>query len=1017
MSEPQRHALRLTAFDDGAGGLNFLLSDGRNLALHERQALAANGLARWQGEAWRRAATAPGGLPGFGSAMAQALLPASVAAVLARQPGGWLHLQLGERQVALPWELMALSATAPDQAAQHLDQRFTVVRQVMTQAAPAAPLRHREPGALLQVLHVIAADSSATAAHNSPQPGRFGPLVLRVLQHDPQAPEAWCQAAAAADIVHLHPAGQAAEVDNAALPAALLANIKLLATLSTAPRLLIVEGLPDNALPGLASAVGQAGLSALLLPAPAPVALALFYAALADGAAFGVAAQRARAAARPAANTGADTAADAGAGCNAWFYGDGQFAPLPLATNRPAAPSTSTGRPAATHSDELRQVTILSCDLVDSTGLMHRLGDEEYSERLTHYHRRVAETAQQHGGLADDPQGDDGFMCYFGYPVASEDAAAQALRAGLALSQRMDDLGLQVRIGIATGRVVIRQGQPVGTAVHHAARLQQRAGAGGVLVSESTRQIAGERFEFCLEAAAAQLRGFEDGTPIYRVQRERPVQGTERFDARAHLTPFIGREAELVQLQQRWLAAAGGSRQALLLRGEAGIGKSRLVREFLRGLAAAGHRTLECRCAPEHSGSAFQPMIDLLRRRLQIHEADPPALQLSRLRQLQVTAGPQAEAALALLGHLLAIPAELLPPLVDDNPDAHTSPAERQRQRTMDLLARISLGLDQQAPVCLIVEDVHWIDPSTRALVQRLIDGPPDQRVLLLTLRSAAADEANMASYGVPTLALGGLGADAARAVLQGAIGVAMLDSDLAGWLTQRADGVPLFIEESARMAAALTAQQPASDIAASLRDAVPATLQDLLMARLDQLPLAKRAAQLGSALGRSFTLAQIEAVNQHADSPIRLTLLAPALAALVQAGLLTLQAEGDGQQIYSFKHALVRDAAYQSLLERDRRLLHGAIATVLQAQFASLCSARPELLAGHQEQAGLVEAAVGGWEHAAHHAAQRSAQGEAAAHLRRALGLLVRLPVGAARDVIELRLLDLLGQQRCAQA
>ena len=1038
-SPPERRTtLRLTIFDD-PGGLTLLLSDGRNLALHERVTLATAGLTPWQGMAWQ-AAAAQGGLMQFGQALALALLPASVAQVLARQAGGWLHLQISERLLVVPWELAAPGAQAgantvdgaPANTAStgtfwHLDERFTVVRQIMVAGTPAAPLRHREPGALLQVLHLMPPGRDAAVNTAAPQPGRFGPLVVRVQALDPDAAGALRRAAALADIVHLHfaalpaaisidsKAGSADSASRAApathpasepLPPLPLLDdpIALWPSLPQAPRLLLLEGAqtPELAV-ARTLAASRAGLSVLVFGQPAPVALALLYQALASGASFGVAAQRARAAAR----------ASHAAGSDAWFYGDGQMVPLhPQASLAPAAQGAAGGRSPSPPGDDLRQITILSIDLVDSTGLMQRLGDEEYSERLTHYHRRVAEIAQQHGGLADDPQGDDGFMCYFGYPVAREDSGPQALRAGLALACRFDDLGLQVRVGIATGRVVIRQAQPVGTAVHHAARLQQQAGAGGVLVSAATRQIAGERFEFTLLAAAMQLKGIEDGGAVYRLIKEQPVQGTERFDARAQLTPFMGREAELARLQQYWVAAVGGARQVVLLRGEAGIGKSRLVREFRRSLADAGLRTIECRCAPEHTGSAFQPMIDLLRSRLRVHEHDHATTQLAGLRQLEATRGPHGDEVQALLGGLLAIPASVLPAL-----PAGMTP-ERQRQRTMDWMVRISQALDAQAPVCLLVEDVHWIDPSTRELLQRLIDGPPQQRLLLLlTLRSGGSDgTAADGGYSLPTITLGGLGEGAARALLQGAAGPALLNPELADWLTQRADGVPLFIEESARMAAALGAAQPAGDITAALRLAVPATLQDLLMARLDLLPLGKRAAQLASALGRSFTLAQVQAVNAHEASPIRLTQLGDALAALVHAGLLTQEAEA-GQPAYSFKHALVRDAAYLSLLERDRRRLHAAIAAVLTAQFTSLCASRPEWLAHHHEQAGMATEALAGWELAARHAAQRSAHVEAIAHLRQALALLALQPDLPLRQRSELRLQLLLASRLIATA
>lgn len=710
-----------------------------------------------------------------------------------------------------------------------------------------------------------------------------------------------------------------------------------------------------------AAAAGRAGQPALALPAAAVAAHAALGRALAAGASPAQAARAARQAARRLGQAGGD----------AWLHGEAVFEAAAVATTPP--------------DDDVRQVSILSVDLMGSTRLMHELGDEEYSERLTLYHQKVAQVARAHAGLADDPQGDDGFMCYFGYPVASEDAAAMAVRAGLTLAAAMDALGLHLRIGISTGRVVIRNGQPVGAAVHHAARLQQAAPAGAVYVGAATQRIAGERFDFELVDPAPRFKGFDDAGAVWRALRERPVLGTERFDDRADLTPFIGRDAELAQVLQHWQAAVGGERQALLLHGEAGIGKSRLVRELRQTLADRGFRTMECRCAPEHTGSAFQPLIDLLRRQLRVHEADPPGLQLARLRALQITTGAEAEQALALLGALLNVPAQVLPPIPGGDS------AERRRQLTMNLLARVSTVLADQAPVCLILEDVQWADPSTRELMHRLIAGPRHERVLLLLTLRGGPEDAAQCGFQVPALRLGGLGPEAAQDLLRRASGGMLDDAVLAEWLAARADGVPLFIEESARMAAALAAQRPGEDIARILRDMVPGTLQDLLTARLDQLPQAKRAAQVGGALGRAFPHALIEAVNAHAASPIHLAALDPLLSALVQAGLLTAEHQG-AQRIYTFRHALVRDAAHQSMLERDRRRLHGAIAAVLQAHFGPLCDSQPELLALHQEQAGQWAEALAGWERAARHAARRSAHHEATAHLKRALALLARL-------------------------
>lgn len=1011
MSAAQPHpTISLGIIDDGAGGLIFLLSDGRSLALHERLMLPAGGVSPWLGPDWHEAAS-QGQVAGFGASMAQSLLPFVVRDALGRQPLSVLRLQLSEALAAVPWELACWAQQGEEPA--FLDDRFVVARQIMASGAASAPLAHRDAGAQVQVLVLDQPGVQPLMATPAPAgPAALNaPLQWQRHQHMPSqagATAALHQAVAQADVLHLG-SGLLHALGDGGHPA----HPTRLAVLPCAPRLLLVEAdavlaTQARAAHGWAMAASRCGFSALAQPL-SPALSRVFFDGLAQGHSFGVAAQRVRASARAAGHA---------VGMGAWFYGDAQHQPV-QADRRAAPPRVAAGAPPlsaapAPHTgDDLRQVTILACDLIDSTGLMHRLGDEEYSERLTHYHQRVALIAQRHAGMADDPQGDDGFMCYFGYPVASEDAAAQALRAGLSLSAALDDLGLQVRIGISTGQVVIRNGQPVGSAVHHAARLQAMAGAGNVLVGGATQRIAGERFEFELVDAAARLKGFEDAGSVWRVVKERRAQGTERFDVRADLSPFIGRDAELAQLHQVWQQAVAGQRQMLLLQGEAGIGKSRLVREFRHAVLAQGRRILECRCAPELSGSAFAPLIDLLRRMMHLQESDTVAAQVTAVRALRLPGSDDND--MALLGALLSLPPEAMPPL------PFAGQPERQREATLAMLVAWLHRTAIHKPVCLVVEDVHWIDPSTRAFIEQVQARAGAARLLvLLTLRSdrSAADEPPQPTkaWDVPVLRMGGLGADAACALLQGVCGDALLDAELARWLTARSDGVPLFIEESARMAAALAAQQPSTDITARLREAVPGTLRDLLMARLDQLPQAKRAAQVGSALGRAFAQALIEAVNAHEGSPIRLPALEQELAALAHAGLLTVQGEGD-QRLYVFKHALVRDAAHQSLLERDRRPLHAAIAAVLQNQFPALCEHQPELLALHHEQAGMADQAVAEWERAARHAAKRSAHDEAITHLRRGLALVPRLTEGPTRDRAELRLQLLLASRLIATA
>lgn len=974
MSSP--HLASLTVVHEPAGrhrphALTFLASDGRGHVSHARLQVA---VADWP-RCLQSPPAEPQALRRFGVALAQAMLPAAVCQFLARLEGGGtapgLMLHLSEALLAVPWELAVDDAASP----QPLDERFCIQRHLLGAEPPEPAPAYRPADATLSVLCV-------------PAPPAWAEPAPAALHWSCAATASWAETGAACDVLQLD-----AEASQAAAAGAL----QRLAGWPQRPRLLVAQGsgadadsapgAPDALPAALAAEAAALGLALLWLPAGAQAVLPPFYRALASGAPLAQAAQAARAQARRAGQPGA----------TAWLYGDGAQGLLRTPAVRPP-------------DDDLRQITILSCDLVDSTRLMARLGDEAYSEGLTRYHQRVAETVGAHGGVSDDPQGDDGFMCYFGFPVASEDSAAQALRAALALSGALADLQWQLRIGVSTGRVVIRNGQPVGTAVHHAARLQGLAPPGGVLVADATRALVAERFNFELVDAAPQLKGFDDRSAIHRVLAEQRALGTERFDQRSRLSAFVGRDAELQAVLQRWEAARGGQRQTLLLAGEAGIGKSRLVREFRRALGPLRERALECRCAPEHTGSPLQPLIDLLQRRSGWHEADGPPSRLARVRGILAETGDDGEdEAVALLGQLLGMPRAQLPPLPAHGPE---------RQRTLGLLLRWVQTQAADAPLCLIVEDVHWLDPSTREFIQRLIAGPSAVRLLLLLTVRGRADDAAVAAFEVPVLPLAGLPAEAAQALLRDTGRAAGLGDAQLHWLAERADGVPLFIEESARMVAALAGQGAApagGDLAALLRHAVPATLNDLLMARLDQLPTARRAAQLGSAIGRAFDHALIEAVNQHPDSPIQLPDLPHELALLAEAGLVVAGGGSGEPRRHVFKHALVRDAAYQSLLERDRRRLHGAIATVMQAQFQPLCVQQPELLAQHLELSGQDAPALAAWERAARHAVQRSAHDEAIAHLQRALAILARSPQDEPRDRTELRLQLLLASRLIA--
>jgi class 3 adenylate cyclase/tetratricopeptide (TPR) repeat protein len=681
------------------------------------------------------------------------------------------------------------------------------------------------------------------------------------------------------------------------------------------------------------------------------------------------------------------------AGLQAELYGDGGL--IVFAKDRHARGE-----------DNLRQVTIMSLDLVESTRLMAMLGAERFSEVLAEFHRRCAEILGGRGGALDDPQGDDGSTCYFGFPVAREDAASQALRAGFELIDAVQTLGLSVRIGVCTGQVVVRDGQPVGSAIHFAARLQSIAAPGTIVVGESTRRIVRERFRFQPLEHVPRLKGFDQPEPLYRALG--PAQADASSDADSavaapRMTPFVGRGRELQALEEHWAAAQAGTLQVARIVGDAGIGKSRLVRELKRALEGKGHEVFELRCAPEHSNSAFHPIVEWLRKQLRILDRDPVDVVLEKVGHFVAPAG--IDGAVPLLADLLSIPMPSRHPVL-----AHS--AERRRQLMLNVLVAISRLRLQRSATCLIAEDIHWMDPSTGEFINRLaVEAKALPLLVVVTARSDV--EVNWhPRFAVHETQLRGLSPESSRMLVLGTSSETRLPSEVVHQIAARADGVPLFIEESTRMAVELAAGRTDAKSAVTL--AVPTTILDLLTARLDHLGGAKQIAQIGGTIGREFPLALLQAVLEHASSPFTARDLPAQLAALIRSGMLITRSEGDGIR-YGFKHALMRDAAYRSLLERDRIQLHRVIANVVSEQFRELAESQPELLAFHFTEAGVDSDALRCWESAARQAASRSAHVEAINHVTSALAVLARLPRDTNRDRVELRLQLLLATRLIA--
>jgi len=642
-----------------------------------------------------------------------------------------------------------------------------------------------------------------------------------------------------------------------------------------------------------------------------------------------------------------------------------------------------------------RQVTSLCFDIVGSTTMIAELGDEAYAETLAAVHARCTDIVRRHGGQAETPQG-DGVMCYFGHPVAIEDAAARAVHAGLDIARTVAEVGVTVRVGIATGRVPIIAGQPVGLSLHLAARLQKTAAPGTVLIAESTRRLVLHAFELEPLRERPVLKGFEAPQVLYLVVAPCLDAQERRLERSLALNPLVGRQAEIARLHAcRRATEAGGSRLTVI-RAEAGMGKSRLVREFRHQLVEAHVRVLECRCRADASASPFLALAEALRRRLAIGPHDDQSEALRKLTAAVPDHAREGEP-LALLAAVLGIAPQ---------PDVDSG---RLRQRLLGLLLDWFHAFAGDRPSCLVVDDWHWVDPSMRELVEQLVERPPGPGLLVvITMRHEPA-AASLPSTPDDDIELPGLEPDAARELVRHVCAGAPVPPRLITLLARRGDGVPLFLEEAARMALELEVDGVIDD--PGVLESVPSSLQDLLTARLDSLGTAKPVAQVAAVLGRHFSrqllVELLDAGGYAADAGA----IDEHLTVLVDSRLV--RAEGEGH--FAFHHALIRDAAYGSLLERERRALHSRVVAMLQERWADLVAAQPELLARHLTEAGLHPQSVAQWELAARHAAARSAEREAISHLRRALAALVHTEPCVNRDRTALRLQLLLAARLLA--
>ena len=657
---------------------------------------------------------------------------------------------------------------------------------------------------------------------------------------------------------------------------------------------------------------------------------------------------------------------------------------------------------------ERRQLTVMFCDLVGSTALSRQVDPEILRDILRAYQNAVAGEVARFEGHVAKFMG-DGVLAYFGWPAAHENEAERAIRSGLAIIDAVSRIETPIgsvlasRIGIATGLVVVgelvgdeeaRERAVVGETPNLAARLQGMADPGAVVVAQLTRQLVGDLFEF-IDLGPTRLKGFDEPVHPWIAVGEGRTEG--RFEAlRGTMLPLIGRDHELGMLMERWHWAIAGEGQVVLLSGEPGIGKSRLTQAFRDRLLPVPHTRLRFQCSPFYTNAPLYPVIEQLNHTMCVDRGDSPQARLDKLEILLAQAVESVAEVAPLFAGLLSIPTEMRYPPLDLTP-------QRQKEETFKALIAQLAGLSRKLPVAMIWEDLHWLDPTSLEFLDLLVDAIRKLPVLMLcTFRP----EFRPGWIGVPhitTLTLNRLGRQQTVTLAHHVARGRALPSAVLDQIVEKTDGVPLFIEELTRAILESGVLRESDDQFAldePLQSVVvPSSLHDSLMARLDRLESTKMTAQIAATIGRGFSYDMIHAVSSLDESNLR-----RALAELVNSELVMGRGVAPAAH-YMFKHALVQDAAYESLLRGDRQALHAKIGDVYETQFPELVASQPELLAHHFTRAAATRKATHYWLKAGERALARSANKEAISHLRAGISLLNGIESDAERLRLDLDL------------